>query len=226
MTNIERVAQIEQLMRPFKVSHLYEHNEEDLDTEDLARLHSNLELVKKRLDSYSDQLLSSLHQTILHGDEKFSSELVALIESTRNSAIDVHEHFTFRQHLSPDTDLGTVRSILRGLHHYPELPQSEDHLSENYAEAPAAVQEQVIALIKVVEALDYELVINPTRTSTIRREQGRTMVTGHELIEVILSHPADAERISRIIIERQAQDAALIASLLDSSAPSLSEGII
>ena len=221
MTTNERASRIEELLRIFKVINLDENNEEDLDDEDRERLHSSLEKTKQRLLSYTDQLFDGVFEAIVHGDEMLSMDIKVLVDSPLNSTADVHEHVAFRPHLSPDADLGTVRSILRGIHHYSELPQSE-----NYAEASAEVQAQVIALIKVTEAMDERFVTHPTSPNCVVREQGMTMVSGHELIEVILSHPAEAERIVAILIDRETVDTALITSILDTPAPALSNAIL
>jgi hypothetical protein len=169
------------------------------------RLRQKLAQIKNQLTGYSEQLLNGLHQTILHRG-MFASELYILISNGNHSAAAIHEHMTFRPHLSLDTDLSTVHGMIRGLHQYPQLPQTE-----NYAEAPADVQAQVIALLKVAEALEVSYVLD---------------TSCNNLIELVLNRPSQADRIVDIIRDRETMDAKFITSILDSPAPSLSNGIL
>jgi len=202
----ERIEKIDHLLRHIKADKLGGHNEEDLSPAYLARLNSKLEQIKQQLSSYPDQLINGLHQALLHGDELLTNELSLLISNGNHGSAAVHEHLKFRPHLSPDTDLSTVHSMIRGLRRYTQLPQME-----NYADAPADVQAQVIALLKVAEAVEASYVLNHN---------------GNNLVELIMIRPSEADRIARIILDRQTMDTALIASILDSAAPSLSNGII
>lgn len=221
MSAEERTKKIDQFMKLVKEEKLDPFDPDEIESEIMDEVEFELALVRENINKYPTQLLNDLHQEIMRGDTTLSENLITLLGGGNYSIADVHEHFVFRPHLNPDTGFGTMRSLLGALHHYPQLPNME-----NYAEAPAEDQAKVIALLKVTEAMEEHPLTDRSFEVPLTDVRGMTMLSGEDLIELVLNRPADADRIGRIIVDRKTTDTALITSILDSAAPSLSHGII
>lgn len=212
----ERAAKIDQIMELIKDDKIDYYGEDAADD----YISDYLKLNREQLGKYPTQLLNDLHQEIMHGDATLSEDLITLIGGGNYSIADVHEHFVFRPRLNPETGFGTIRSIIGGLHYYPQLPQME-----NYAEASAEDKAKIIALLHVTEAMSEHPITDRSFKVPLTDVRGTTLLSGDDLIELILNHPADAARIGRIIVDRKITDAAFITTILG-GAPALSHGII
>jgi hypothetical protein len=219
----KRTEKIDQLMHHVNIDQLDYLDEEERVPEVLEDLRCKLEMIEQNISGYPDQLLNGLHQEIIHGDpdSEFAGDLLTLIGSGNYSVADVHEYLIFRPRLNPDTGFGTIRSILGALHHYAQLPELE-----NYAEASAEDQAKIIALLKVTEAMEEHPLNDHSSNHPLIGVRGMTMLSGEDLIQLVLSRPSDADRISRIIIDRKILDTTFITSVLDSGAPALSSGVL
>lgn len=217
----ERTKKIEQFIDLVKEEKLDPFDPEEMESEITDHVEFELALVREKLNKCPNHLINSLYEEIMHGDPDFSSDLITLIGAGNNSLADVHEFLVFRPHLNPDTGFGTILSILRPLHLYTQLPEVE-----NYAETSAEVQAQIIALLKVTEAIEGRGINDRSSVTPINFIQGMTMLSGDDLIRLVLNRPSDADHIARIIIDRNTQDPAFITMILDSGAVSLSSGAI
>jgi hypothetical protein len=128
--------------------------------------------------------------------------------------------------MSDYSGTGDARMILRTLHLYAQLPQTD-----NYADCDPSITEQVAALVLVTERL-YACFLEGQYSGSnrpwlpITQLRDGVILSERDLIQLILDRPQDAERIAAVIIDRQTTDMGLIRSVLDSSAKSLSNGLI
>lgn len=210
----ECAAKIDQIMQCVKEVKLNYYQKTAAD----ELINAELEIIREPLDKYPTPLIHDLHHEITHERTRLAVSLINLISGGNQSAADVHEYFIFRPHMNPDLGHIIVSSFISALHQYPQLPAME-----NYAEAPAEVQEKVIALLKVTEAVASHPSTNRKSLTDVREG---VLLSGDNLIQLVLDRPEDADHIARIITERHTTDTAFITTILDSSAPALSHGII
>lgn len=217
----ERDKKIEQFIDLVREEKLDPFDPDEMESGETDHVEFELALVREKINKYPDYLINALYEEIIHGNPNFSSDLISMMGAGSNSLADVQEFLVFRPHLNPDTGFGTILSILRALHLYSQLPETE-----NYAEAPAEVQTQITALLKVTEAIEGRGISDRSGVHPINFVKGMTMLSGEDLIQLVLNRPADADHIARIIIDRNTQDPAFITMILDSGAASLSSGAI
>lgn len=210
----ERAAKIDQIMQLVKEAKLNYYQKAAAD----ELLNAELEIIREQLVKYPTPLIHDLHHEIMHERTRLSVSLINLISGGNQSAANVHEYLIFRPHLNPDLGHIIARSLLGALHQYPQLPEME-----NYAEAPAEDQEKIIALLKVTEAVASHPSTNRKSLTDVREG---VLLSGDDLIQLVLDRSADADRIARIITERHTTDIAFITTILDSGAPALSHGVI
>lgn len=113
---------------------------------------------------------------------------------------------------SPDAIHRDLGKLLAGLRRFSRV---EDFLHGATDEGRA----QAVALVTVASRIREPFLVRDW-------EQGEFHISNGELSALIMERPADAERIAAIVTERGTDDTALIRSILETSAPSLAEGIL
>lgn len=113
---------------------------------------------------------------------------------------------------SPDAINRDLGKLLAGLRRFSNV---EDFLHGATDDGRA----QAVALVTVASRISEPFLIRDW-------ERGEFHISNGELSKLIMERPADAERIAAVVTARGTDDADLIRSILETSAPSLAEGIL
>lgn len=167
------------------------------------------------LERYPDDFIERLdHQ--LTSDPNGSFFAAKAIERGASLSF-VSEMLTFGPIMQTDSS-ELADELVRGLRRYKQLPDMQD-----YGTAPKEVIQQCAALITVAELLDDYQYDNPEiqiPVSTYVPDEGYTKhrssmtINNDDLIEIIMEHPEEAERIVDLIIERGSEDMELIREIM------------
>jgi hypothetical protein len=114
-------------------------------------------------------------------------------------------------------------SVVRSLHHYPQLPEHDD-----YSEAPESVQKQCIALMETVSAVLGN--VDDTRgvfTKVIVPDREDAFLLADEaLAKAVIGYPDEAPRIIEAIREHRTARFAVIDALLNEDQSPLVDGVL
>jgi hypothetical protein len=151
------------------------------------------------LNQYSDDLLHTLDE-LFDGNAEHAGPIKTSVAQKRPEGA-IREHLEFFP-LMPDRTQLSRRTMVNGLRSYRQLPETDDLTSMG----PELVS-QCKALILAVLAVG----------------QGEAF-TDDRIVDLIIAHADEVERVISIIAERGTSEPALISDLLSSEAPALSEG--
>lgn len=212
--------EIEQIVALAKAKMIAE-DEDDYSRKDKDRLNKRLDILRTFLSAYPSPLLTLVHSVLTGSESVLSRDLITLVCNSHVNANTIHEYLSFRPYLDEKTYRGAALSFIKGLRMYPQLPPAD-----NYAATDGHVQAQVIALLRVVEKMDADHDTSDNMNPPISYDRGIAVLTGDDLIRLVIANPEKAEMIAQTIIERGTSDAALIASVIGTDAQSLSRGTL
>lgn len=174
---------------------------------------------KETLHDYSDATLRRIDSYLSEGGSKSHYNSIAYLVWGQESEAVVNECLTFFPYL-PGSYRG--REVISPLHRYKQLPEVDD-----YSDVDEEWKAKMIALLSVTVKV-HDSPARYTATGVIRTPKGNDapMMNNDDLVELILEHPQDADQIANLIIERNTNDAAQIAAVLESPTKPLSKGTL
>lgn len=164
---------------------------------------------------YDELVASVLHNN--HNPSEASYLLIAAQEDTKpDTDWSRFEGGTFAYALAKETYLGITSLSEEYGFELPELPfEAED--------------QKLVEIFKALAVVTYAVYHSDTQKGlvSITMNEGEAVtLNNNELIELIISRPEDAHRISRIVVDRDNPDATLIEEMLDAEVPALRDGMI
>lgn len=177
-----------------------------------------------------------LRLAILEHDKNISEyemPITALIEGNSITLPQLNEYFAY------PILLGRYPGrLLRGVHLYPQLPQTED-----FTTTDPSTQEQVSALLAVTTKLEsecYEMIQNNPHDPRLKHlpfgytpgdkyepnEDNAATITNSDIIQLILDHPDRANEIADLIIQRRTNDPQLLRDIIEPPATALGTGVL
>lgn len=178
-----------------------------------------LNTLSETLRGYSDGMLSRLDNGMY--SDSSDLDLVDQLISDGEKEAGISEALFFLKTVQT-RQLSFVLNAVQGLHITSQLPEYAD-----YSTADEMTIRQCIALVSVTVALmDSQGTELATSHLVHKPMQPRfaTAVGDEGLVQLVMDHPDDHERIVRVIYERNTASVSVIAEVLNAAAPSLSDG--
>lgn len=182
--------------------------------------------IRIRLSTYPPELITRL-ETMLSSGSRAASFVATAVDDGANASF-VSEMLAFTPYLRTESS-EVAKGAIKSLHRYDQLPSMDD-----YGSAPEEVQRKCRAILVVTEALDeYHYYHGDGKLplayilNNKNYNDSFMVLQGDALIDLILENPADATRISDIMIERLTGDAELIREIMSQhDSKALNPGII
>jgi hypothetical protein len=179
--------------------------------------------IRENLLGYSEGMLTLLQGSI--GVSGGPLDLIGFLIYDEEEEPAIREALYFlEQCASTNSYPAVLCNLIQGLHQTDALPDCED-----YSQADDLTRRQCIALINVLLCLMQTGVwvngSDPQKHRVIGKRFS-SFISNEELVRLIMDRPDDYPRIVQAIRQRKNATPAVIAEVLDSPAPSLSDGAL
>lgn len=182
--------------------------------------------LKQIIQSYPADLVGKIDEFLSAAENKmharFRIDALRLLIVDEDTRLRINEAINFLPLFPPAlVSDDTAKRMITGLHHYQQLPRSNDYSSES----PVIVA-QCNALLHIACALLHLFNIEDTELTFAMLFNEDSTIADQQLAELALSRPEQGEIIRDCIIQRGHVNVQLIHEMLATPAPSLTEGIL
>lgn len=172
----------------------------------------NVELVKHTMYGYPEELLTRISEVQSESGDTARMVNYLLMEGVTGN--EVSEMIHFAPFMSSGIRLFVAQNFLRSLHHYPQLPPSDD-----YGKESEEVRSKAEAIIRVADAMF-------SYTGVLMFKGVGSMIDEETLIDLAVSNPEKSQLLASAIKSRKTTEIGVLREVLEADNAPLSEGVL